>query len=306
MGELAIRAPVVADAPRLAALLNAHAVAVEGEESTTEDEVRSWFSLPGLQPEHDMRVAVAPDGDLVGYADIAGQETGPLHVDLRVPPDDAWATPALLDAMEARAAERGSPPRALRVHGSSSDDAVVALLRARGYAVVRSSFRMETSVGAEPAAPAWPSGIKVRASRGPDDLPAIHAAAEEAFADHWGYEPLAFEEWCRWNVRDTLDPSLWFLAEDGGEVAGISLCRLDETPDRTLGWVSILGVRRAWRGRGLARALLLHSFDALRLRGCTRVGLGVDSQNTTGAVRLYESVGMRVAHRGDSWERGAA
>jgi ribosomal protein S18 acetylase RimI-like enzyme len=67
--------------------------------------------------------------------------------------------------------------------------------------------------------------------------------------------------------------------------------------------VSVLGVRRPWRRRGLGRALLLHSFRALRERGKPRVGLGVDGSNPTGAVQLYEAAGMRVVRRFDHWEK---
>ena len=65
----------------------------------------------------------------------------------------------------------------------------------------------------------------------------------------------------------------------------------------------VLGVRRPWRRRGLGRALLLEAFARFRERGCHAAALGVDGENTTGAVRLYESVGMRVAHRADVYER---
>ena len=76
--------------------------------------------------------------------------------------------------------------------------------------------------------------------------------------------------------------------------------------DPAFGWVGVLGVRKAWRKRGLGRALLLHSFGDFRDRGAARVGLGVDAENTTGAVRLYESAGMHVVRRMDTYERPLA
>ena len=68
-----------------------------------------------------------------------------------------------------------------------------------------------------------------------------------------------------------------------------------------LGWVGILGVRSPWRRRGLGDALLRASFAALYERGLRRVGLGVDTENVTGALRLYERAGMRAVRRTDSW-----
>lgn len=298
-----IRAPRADDAERLAALLNAHSRAVSGSDDTTADEVRAWFAMPGIDPAHDMRVAVSSDGRMLGYADIAGQGDGPLHVDLRFPPAHAAVAPALLDAMEARAGERGRPGRLLRVHVQAADSALRALVESRGYRPVRSSYRMEVDVGAPLEPPSWPDGVTVRRYRAPDDLERVYATSEEAFSDHWGYQPVTFEEWRGWNVRDTSDFSLWFLAEEAGELAGVCVCRLDETPDEALGWVSVLAVRRGWRRRGLGRAFLLHAFAELRARGRGRVGLGVDAENTTGAVRLYESVGMTVVRRSDTYER---
>jgi mycothiol synthase len=56
----------------------------------------------------------------------------------------------------------------------------------------------------------------------------------------------------------------------------------------------VLGTRRPWRRRGLAKALLYASFNEIRARGKPRAVLGVDAENPTGATRLYEGAGMRV------------
>jgi GNAT superfamily N-acetyltransferase len=92
-----------------------------------------------------------------------------------------------------------------------------------------------------------------------------------------------------------VEPDLWFLAMDGKEMAGISICRRRSDDDPEMGWVEILGVRKLWRRRGLGLALLLHSFHALRQNGALRAGLGVDSGSLTGATRLYKRAGMSVS-----------
>jgi mycothiol synthase len=103
-----------------------------------------------------------------------------------------------------------------------------------------------------------------------------------------------FDEWRHWTTkRDNFEPTLWFLALDGEDIAGFSLCRQDDT-DPSAGYVAMLGVRRPWRRRGLGEALLLHAFAAFRARGYTRATLGVDASSPTGATRLYERAGMRV------------
>ena len=99
------------------------------------------------------------------------------------------------------------------------------------------------------------------------------------------------------------DPALWFVAYDGDEVAGYLIGKAEEGGDPKLGWVEVLGVRRPWRRRGLALALLLHAFGEFERRGCERVGLGVDASNLTGAVRLYERAGMRPVRQHDAHEK---
>jgi ribosomal protein S18 acetylase RimI-like enzyme len=66
--------------------------------------------------------------------------------------------------------------------------------------------------------------------------------------------------------------------------------------------VNELGVRNPWRRRGLGLALLRHAFAELGRLGADRVGLGVDAENVTGALRLYERAGMHVTRRYDTWE----
>ena len=101
-----------------------------------------------------------------------------------------------------------------------------------------------------------------------------------------------------------LVPELWFLAFSGAEPAGIAMCNPSPgLPE--LGRVQVLGVRRPWRKRGVARALLLHAFAEFRSRGLTGAMLGVDAESLTGADRLYEQVGMHVAARFVVYEKAA-
>jgi ribosomal protein S18 acetylase RimI-like enzyme len=97
------------------------------------------------------------------------------------------------------------------------------------------------------------------------------------------------------------DPSLWLLAWDNEEVAAFILAFPENAGDESLGWVESLGVLPQWRRRGLGAALLRWAFRELHARGLRKVGLGVDGGNETGAVRLYERVGMRVVRQGDNW-----
>jgi mycothiol synthase len=118
----------------------------------------------------------------------------------------------------------------------------------------------------------------------------VFEAVEDAFRDMWGRPRGTFERFVEITGRESFDPSLWFLAMDGDEIAGLIL-------GKTLaggGWVDVVGVRRPWRNRGLGLALLRHAFTTYHRRGVRKVALSVDAESITGAPRLYGRAGMRV------------
>jgi mycothiol synthase len=183
----------------------------------------------------------------------------------------------------------------------AADSAASPLLAARGYREVRRFWDMTIELGVEPPPELpLPDELRIEAFSA-ESARAFHSALEEAFADHWEHRPETFEEWWeRQERKHDHDPSLWFLARDGEEVAGV----IRNDPLRSGGgWVGALGVRPTWRGRGVARALLLHTFRLFHERGQRRVGLGVDAANATGATRLYESVGMHAELEQIVWEK---
>jgi mycothiol synthase len=300
-----LRPPTLADAEAIAAIFNDASMALYGSTVVSADEARLWLEAPAFDLERDAVVAEAEDGSIAGYGDLSDpSRVGRLiWIDAQTAIGAIDVATALLDELEPRAEARLAPDGRLKAFVAERNTALAGVVEARGYSLVRHSFRMEADLAADPAEPSWPGGITVREFRPGEDDQRVYEAQEETFADQADYEPLTYEEWLHWSFRGPFDPHLWFLAEDGDELAGILLARSERGGDETLGWVSVLGVRRHWRRRGLGRALLLHSFRALRERGKPRVGLGVDGSNPTGAVQLYEAAGMRVARRFDHWEK---
>jgi ribosomal protein S18 acetylase RimI-like enzyme len=256
------------------------------------EEIRSWVRNTELRPEW-LRV-LEEDGRVVGYGDIWPQDD---VLDLDVAAPGRWDV--FFDWAETEARRRGIPHVRIQVpHGHE----LGGLVAARGYEPWRFSYTMEIDLDERPSA-RMPVGIELR-GYGDDDGAAVRALINEAFAA----DPF-WHEVDEANFREFylggrgFEPALWLLACDGDEVAGCALNFPVHGSDESLGWVATLGVRPAWRRRGLGEALLLSSFAALHDRGLRRVGLGVDSQNATGALRLYERVGMRKVRQSDNWRR---
>jgi ribosomal protein S18 acetylase RimI-like enzyme len=151
--------------------------------------------------------------------------------------------------------------------------------------------------------------VTVRTVDVDSDLNDIVALFLESWRDHWGFVELPFDQaladW-RKGIRgdgERFDPTLWFLAVHGDEIVGISLCNSHIADDATRGYVQVLGVRPAWRKRGIALALLHHTFAEFRRRGYAAVELDMDSENLTGALRVYERAGMRAVRQSLSCEK---
>lgn len=257
------------------------------------EEIRSWLNNTELEP-GSLRV-LEDDGRVVGYGDL-WFERDDVVLDVAAPgrwePFFAWAE----GAGRARGLSRA---RAYFPAGHELERVVAA----RGYRLWRSSYTMEIALGdSPPAATLLPPGIEVRPYVDGRDEAVVRAAVNEAFAgDPFFYELSegTFREF-HLGARG-FDPSLWLLAWDGAELAGFVLSFPERVGDPDLGWIGTLGVRAPWRRRGLGEALLHAAFRALHGRGLRRVGLGVDAENVTGALRLYERVGMHVVRRADNW-----
>jgi ribosomal protein S18 acetylase RimI-like enzyme len=257
-------------------------------------EIREWLRNEALNPEH-LRVLVE-DGAVTGYVDI-WIAAGTMDVDAAAP--GRWDEVFSWAESEGRAngAERA---RTFFVEGHD----LTSFAAARGYRAVRASYTMEIELGDEAPPLAAPiDAIEIRAYREGVDEVRTYEAQEESFEDHWDHTAQSIETWREFSVKQTnFDPSLWFLAWAGDELAGFVLAYPERSGDPGSGWVGTIGVRRPHRRRGVGEALLRHSFRALHERGYRHVRLSVDAESPTGAVRLYERVGMRVVRQSNTWQ----
>lgn len=285
-----VRPARIDEVDRAARLLNEHSRRLHGVDDQTASELLQYWESPDVDFERDVLVAEGADGSLLGYADI-GVQGEQVWFDVRGL--EAEALEALLGAIEARAAEK-QPGAGLFAFISEPDQVARALYEQAGYRVIRHGYRMEISLDGGAPEPQWPDGFAARTMRTGEEE-RVYEAYLTSFADTWMFVPEPFDVWSHWFIKDpAFDPSLWFLAEAGEELAGIALARESEN-EPGLGWVRVLGVVPKFRQRGLGQALLRQTFGECASRGLERVGLGVDAENPTGAVRVYERAGMHVA-----------
>jgi len=316
-GKFVSRPATMADLEELVDLYNDYWEATAGVRKMTMENARTLCTTPGFDLERSTRVVLTPAGRIVGLALVVDLGTPPVHPEVAgaVHPDfeGRGVGAALLQWAEERAREAiARVPEGLRVSMYASStvahEPTRRLFEKMGLQAVRHSWLMAIDLDGPPPEPEWPEGIVIRTYQDHPDLGAVYRAVSDAFKDHWGYVQQPEEEGLRrWQHRiesdSEFDPSLWFLAMDGDEIAGMSLCPPHAPHDHEMGFVNTLGVRRPWRRKGLALTLLYLSFGEFYRRGKKKVGLGVDAGSLTGATRLYEKAGMYVEQQITLYEK---
>jgi mycothiol synthase len=287
---------------------------------TAVEQMQQFYeSPPGSDPARDVAVAVI-DERIIGYGRAAWhlEPDGPRiyevipFVDPMIAGEDVFM--AMVDALETRlrtiAADHPPGEKLFETFGGDNAPQREALLLGLGYVPVRHGYAMlRPTVEDLPDAP-LPEGLEIRDVL-PEHLPAIWAADQEAFSDAWGFAPAAEGEYERFATDPVMsDTSLWRIAWDGDEVAGqVRSFISDEENERfgrKRGYTEHVSVRRPWRRHGLARALIAASFPLLRARGMTEAGLGVDTENVSGALSVYEKCGFRPVNRTTTYRRPLA
>jgi ribosomal protein S18 acetylase RimI-like enzyme len=287
-------------------VLRASDEAVYGDTDWTAEGLRDEWD--GLDLERDAWL-VEVDEKVAGVAHLLEVKGATVIGDAYVHPGltGRGVGSQLLELLEQRAREL--EPRwpaegrvVLQLAHLVGDERAPLLLAAKGYERARSFFRMVTDVTAPIPEPVWPRGVELRPLDPDRDGRPLFDAELEAFAEEWDYVPLGYDEWSyRVFGRSGFDPSLVPVVWAGDEIVAFSR----NYPKRNGDWgfIGTLGVRSAWRRRGLGLALLHESFRRFRDTGETAVALGVDVENPTGATRLYERAGMRVLWQADVWQK---
>lgn len=304
------------DAEMAAEMGKQYSLATSGFADIDGATLRNIWQTPNFDPAQDVYFVFSPQGKLVGYYEIWGINLPPVHPFVFGAVDVEFHNLGIGTHMLAWAESRARqlldkvPPesRVAPVSGCEHHlENAKALFQNNGWKYFRSSYTMQIEMDSAPPAPELPAGITLQTYR-PELAEAIYRAVDESFKDHFGHIDQPFEvgfaRFKKMNIDDPLfDPSLWYLAMDGGEIVATCLCRKQAWDDPQSGYISSLGVRRAWRKHGLGLALLHQSFGEFYRRGTRKVSLGVDALNITGALRLYEKAGMRVLRHFDQYEK---
>ncbi len=302
------------DYPRMAAAIALSAEADQVERVTTADDIANNYAhLVNSDPHQDMLFAEV-DGDVIGFSRGWWQEeeNGPRlygFVGVLVP---GWRRQgigrAMLGWMEHRLRAIASTHPAEQAkffqgYATGAEAGLAAMLERAGYLPVRYGWDMlRPSLDDLPDFP-LPDGLEVRPVL-PEHYRAIWDAATEAFRDHWGFSPPTEHDYQKWLADPTIfQPHLWQIAWDtaANEIAGQVRTFINHAENekfgRRRGYTEFISVRRPWRRRGLARALIARSLAVQKAQGMTESALGVDSENISGATRVYEDCGFRVVKR---------
>jgi mycothiol synthase len=285
------RPATAADVDQVLELYCAYDLAVRGFIDCDADDVTAEWEAPGF--DFALHSKVVHDGDLLlGYAVV--DPTGSA--------DSVTVLGAAgVEPLQRLLAWLATLPGPLLHYLPAGETATAALFEERGWTRDRLFWRMRIDLP-DPVEPGtWPAGVEVRGMDAVDDAEHVHALITQAFGDIGDDRALrTLEDWRAHMLGSKFDPDLYLVAHQDGELVGASLCQ--DLSDYAL--VPQLAVRRDQRGRGLAGALLRETFHRVQARGLPQCQLGVDSANATGAVRLYESVGMRISEEFVRWRLG--
>jgi mycothiol synthase len=275
---------------------------------TPEQLANDWSRTGTFDPGRDLQ-CIEVDGRLVGVGRHSWRERPSVvnhRIEISVHPEMRRQGHGrrLLHWAEARARETvaegsGGPTDKPQQFGGSGPDSVGAVedfAVAMGYVPYRYHFEMRRPL-ADPVREApLPEGLEVRPVT-PDHHRPVWDGDEESFRDHWDHAKPVEGDFERFFGDPDIDTSLWQVAWDGDEVAGLVINTIYPHENKQLGeeigWLDSVATRRPWRGRGVAGALIARSLAVLRERGMQIAALGVDAENPTGALGLYESFGFR-------------
>lgn len=283
------------DVADISALIAACEAANDGVAEIHPDDISILFDRIAVEPGE--LIMVEDGGALVAWADRFGERA---EVDVHPGWRGRGIGRALLGWTEARARDAGAAR--VRQTVTNTDTAATRLFESNGYADGGSSWILQQALGDEAPPIQVPEGITIRPYQA-SDAREVHRLIDDAFSEWPGREPVDFGHWASLVIaHGSFAPALSPLAFDGDELVGAALSFAYEGSDE--GWVQQIATRSSHRHRGIARALLQTAFAGFHAAGWRACGLSTDSG--TGALSLYERVGMRIRRSYTWWVKQLA
>lgn len=273
-----------------------------GETNTTLEECTADLANPRLDNGAGAVAVERPDGTPVAFANCFNElhSNRGLFLDVFIDPRDPAAVvigdalvSAAVDYAREIAADFPDTEPFIRTGLYANDDAFRAALDAHGFAQSRILWRMRIDHAQPVGATSAPNRFSFRDFDGDEHTwKMLHGLMMDAFIDYHDFRPQPYDDWREYWTQSTAEPAWWRLAFFGDDLVGACLCgRRFETAG--FGYIDQIAVLKAHRGNGIGRALLLDAFHRNQQRGLHGTLLHGDSTNPTGAMVLYESVGMR-------------
>lgn len=296
------------DYPEMVKILNAVAIADKEESTVTVSDIRNTYThLNNSNPNEDMIFAEV-NGQMIAYSRVEWyQEENPNHRIYqhftKIDPD--WRNKGIEKAiilwcedrlkMIASAHPKDSQ-QFFQTYANEIKTDYNQLLESLGYQIARYAYTMNRPLDSIPTAE-LPEGIEARPVE-EKDWKKIWDASIEAFRDHWGFSQPTEEDYLSYKGSKFFQPDLWQVAWDGDRVVGSVMNYIDhdynQKFNKKLGWTEEITTLRNYRRRGIARALIVRSMHMHKALGMTHVALGVDTDNPTGALKLYQSLGYQT------------
>ncbi|WP_420632204.1 GNAT family N-acetyltransferase [Candidatus Leptofilum sp.] len=299
------------DALQIQAMVNASVEVDKAEAGITPERVQQLFAMLGDNVGRDTLTAVTNDGTIAALALVLAPPQDDEHLAMI----SGLVHPAyrnlgigshILEWMETRARQKfsqlnDSKPQVLRTSCQDYMADRIALFEQHDFEAVRYSYKMRRGLAVPLPEKPFPDGLQIInwTPEWDDDL---RQTFNEAFSQQWGLPTMTEELWQQFFVgMPQFRSDLTYLAMDGDTIVGFCLNWVDEPKNKQSGigegWIEAVGTLPAWRGQGLASALLVHSMKAFVTEGLDHAGLDVDTQNPTGALRLYENLGFEALKR---------
>jgi mycothiol synthase len=292
-------------------LLNACDEVDQQDDNYTTEDLATEFNDPELDKTRSLRLWHDAEGRLAGFGQVWPRKNeqdsafdGAAYMRVRPDVRDKGLEDEIIAWISERtremAAAAGLRPR-LRIGARDTLDYYRRAYERNGMSPVRYFFLMHRDLSEPIPQPQFPEGFTMIHSQGVGDAERWVEMFNLSFIDHWGHTPIKVESHEHWLSSPKYNPErdLVAVAPDG-TWAAFCFCWIDpednERNNRLEGWIDILGTRRGFRKIGLGRAMLLAGLHSLKQDGMEMAKLGVDAENPTGALRLYESAGFYVKH----------